>query len=291
MQLSTLAFMTFLPSLSAEELHRYHQVVIRAVSVRSHLDLLAWLQGDMQQYLPHDILIASWGNFDQRKLQHDVISPLAGVRSNDADTCSITPLMCDLYSRWTQFGKKAFTLQVHETGFLLDDACLKNAVGSALNKMRSAIVHGIIDERGLNNCLYVGFSTQAVYGAKAHGAMSVVLPYIDTALRQVEHLPHQSRQAKRNRRSGDLAGDLAGDSNKAAGLPGKLAKSFGLTDRESEVLHWVALGKTNPEIAIILDISAFTVKNHMQRMFRKLNVSNRAQAVSKYQPSATHDQV
>jgi DNA-binding CsgD family transcriptional regulator len=29
-----------------------------------------------------------------------------------------------------------------------------------------------------------------------------------------------------------------------------------------------------------LDISAFTVKNHVQRVFKKLNVSNRAQAVS-----------
>lgn len=279
--------MTFLPTLSADELHHYHQVVTRAVSVRSHLDLLAWLQGDMQQYLPHDILIASWGDFGQRKLQHDVISPLADVRSNDADTSAITPLMCDLYFRWTAFGKKPFTLHVQEAGFLLDDTCVNNALGSALHKMRSAIVHGIIDERGLNSCLYVGYSEQEVDDTTAHGAMSVVLPYIDTALRQVEHLPHQSRHAKRDRR----AGDLAGASDKVAGQPGALAASFNLTDRESEVLHWVALGKTNPEIAMILDISAFTVKNHMQRVFRKLDVSNRAQAVSKYQPTALHVQV
>ena len=34
---------------------------------------------------------------------------------------------------------------------------------------------------------------------------------------------------------------------------------------------------------MILDISTFTVKNHLQRVFRSLNVSNRAQAVSKLQ--------
>jgi len=270
--------MTFLPSLSADELHRYHQVVTRAVSVRSHLDLLAWLQGDMQQYLPHDILIASWGDFDRGNVQHDVISTMAGVRSNDADTGSITPLMCRLYARWTEFGKKAFTLHAHETGFLLDDACLKNAVGDALHKMHSAIVHGIIDERGLKNCLYVGFSAKAVYDSTTHGAMSVVLPYVDTALRQVTHLPHQNHQT---------ANPIHPSTEVATPTP----DAFNLTGRESQVLHWVALGKTNPEIAMILDISAFTVKNHMQRVFRKLDVSNRAQAVSKYRPSAINVQV
>ena len=55
-----------------------------------------------------------------------------------------------------------------------------------------------------------------------------------------------------------------------------------MSERELEIMHWVALGKTNPEIGSILDISAFTVKNHMQRMFKKLNVTNRAQAVAKY---------
>lgn len=54
-----------------------------------------------------------------------------------------------------------------------------------------------------------------------------------------------------------------------------------LTDRQLEILHWVKLGKTNFEIAQILDISALTVKNHLQKMFKKLNVHNRAQAVAK----------
>ena len=72
---------------------------------------------------------------------------------------------------------------------------------------------------------------------------------------------------------------------------GILAAELRLTQRQAEVLHWVARGKTNPEIAMILDISAFTVKNHMQRVFKKLDVSNRAQAVSKYRPSSGNVQV
>jgi transcriptional regulator EpsA len=54
-----------------------------------------------------------------------------------------------------------------------------------------------------------------------------------------------------------------------------------ITERQLEILHWVKLGKTNFEIAQILDISALTVKNHLQKMFKKLNVHNRAQAVAK----------
>jgi DNA-binding CsgD family transcriptional regulator len=60
-------------------------------------------------------------------------------------------------------------------------------------------------------------------------------------------------------------------------------KPHDLSDRESEVLCWVALGKTNPEIGSILSISEFTVKNHMQNVFKKLDVSSRAQAVSKFE--------
>jgi DNA-binding CsgD family transcriptional regulator len=54
-----------------------------------------------------------------------------------------------------------------------------------------------------------------------------------------------------------------------------------LTDREVEIVEWVAMGKTNSEIGSILGLSLFTVKNHLQRIFKKMNVSNRAQAVAK----------
>ena len=54
-----------------------------------------------------------------------------------------------------------------------------------------------------------------------------------------------------------------------------------LSDREHEIMHWVGLGKTNHEIGLILGISQFTVKNHLQRIFRKIDVRNRAQAVTR----------
>lgn len=51
-----------------------------------------------------------------------------------------------------------------------------------------------------------------------------------------------------------------------------------LTKREKEVLVQVASGMSNKEIAINLDISERTVKNHISNIFKKINVSDRTQA-------------
>lgn len=52
-----------------------------------------------------------------------------------------------------------------------------------------------------------------------------------------------------------------------------------LSQRETEVLHWVREGKTNHEIAIILGLSLYTVKDHLKSIYRKLGVDNRTSAV------------
>ena len=51
-----------------------------------------------------------------------------------------------------------------------------------------------------------------------------------------------------------------------------------LTDREREILAYIARGETNTEIAEQLTISLKTVRNHVSSIFNKLQVSNRAQA-------------
>ncbi len=52
-----------------------------------------------------------------------------------------------------------------------------------------------------------------------------------------------------------------------------------LTDREIEVLNWVANGLSNKEIAQKLAIAERTVKNHISNIFQKLQVNDRTQAV------------
>jgi DNA-binding NarL/FixJ family response regulator len=52
-----------------------------------------------------------------------------------------------------------------------------------------------------------------------------------------------------------------------------------LTDREIEVLQLIAQGMSNQEIAQKLYLSEKTVKNHLTNIFRKINVTDRTQAV------------
>lgn len=54
-----------------------------------------------------------------------------------------------------------------------------------------------------------------------------------------------------------------------------------LTERQMEIMRWVRMGKTNHEISSIMDISPFTVKNHIQTIYKKMSVHNRAQAVAR----------
>lgn len=58
-------------------------------------------------------------------------------------------------------------------------------------------------------------------------------------------------------------------------------KQFGLTDREAEVLGWVAQGKSNEDTATILKVCSQTVKKHLERIYAALNVTNRTEAALK----------
>ena len=57
-------------------------------------------------------------------------------------------------------------------------------------------------------------------------------------------------------------------------------KSMGLTERETAVLTWVAEGKSNRDVGIILGIKSATVKKHLEHIFRKIGVETRTAAVA-----------
>lgn len=60
----------------------------------------------------------------------------------------------------------------------------------------------------------------------------------------------------------------------------RLAEAFGLTLREAEVLLWITHGKSNKEIAEILEMSPRTVNKHLEQIFNKLGVENRTAAAT-----------
>ncbi|MCD8520666.1 MAG: response regulator transcription factor [Saccharospirillaceae bacterium] len=59
-----------------------------------------------------------------------------------------------------------------------------------------------------------------------------------------------------------------------------LRQQFALTERESEVLLWLARGKSNQDIGQILTMSPRTVNKHLEQIFRKLGVENRTSAAA-----------
>lgn len=93
--------------------------------------------------------------------------------------------------------------------------------------------------------------------------MKTLLPYVDDAIQRIEP-------------EGTCPG-VAGAKDKAEAAPPTSA----LTSREKEVLHWTAQGKGCWETGLIVGCSERTVKFHLQNIYRKLNVVNRAQAVAR----------
>lgn len=228
------------------------------VGVRRHRDLLEWLQGDCQKCLPHDILIAAWGNFDEGAVQHDLVSRLPAVRSCAPGTEMLPFLLARFHQSWVDGGRVPCDIEFREFSHFLGNANLPGTFSHSLAMMRSASLHGLTDRRGKNECLYVFLSASTQPNRSPEkGLLSMLLPTIDFAFRQVLQL-----------------------SPGPALLKAAVEDSRVLSERETEIMAWVAMGKTNLEIGRILNISGFTVKNHMQKIFQKLNVLNRAQAVS-----------
>ena len=67
--------MGFFPPFTDDHLQRYFRIIQEGTAVRRHFDLLKWLQGEVQHYLPHEILLAAWGDFGSNNVRYDIISP------------------------------------------------------------------------------------------------------------------------------------------------------------------------------------------------------------------------
>jgi transcriptional regulator EpsA len=263
--------MSLLGHLSIDDLGPMLQVVQRSLGVRSHGDLFHWLQEDLQRFIPHDVVIAAWGDFSMGLICFDVVSPIDGLRTDRFSDRVIEPFANALFSRWLACGNTPFTIN-SSSGFDFQPF-EDQATVTGLHRMQGGVVHGIKDRRGRHDCIYILLGSTDLADGKARDSLRFMLPYIDAAFRQVPPLPEQyfdiGRPTVVNQR---LPSDQDFDTQLPVG---------GLSGREMEIMEWVRMGKTNHEIGIILDISAFTVKNHMQRIFKKLDVMNRAQAVSK----------
>lgn len=236
---------------------RFLRVVCESLLIKRHYELYTWLTGELQEFLPHEILIGVWGDFARWDVKFDVVSALPGVRTTELANCSIDDVVRDAYAQWRDAGRKPLFLRAD--GAQAECAC---AIHSALRGMRSALVHGIRDERAGCESLYITLSSEAL--RKGNGRerfdplLESLVAHIDLACRRVAALPVCNR------------------------LPQRASAALELSSRERQILERMCRGNTNVDIAAALEISPFTVKNHVQRIFRKIGVSNRTQAAAKY---------
>lgn len=241
--------------------------VRESLHVSTHLQLMLWLQGDFQRSLPHRIFIAAWGDFSRGMVKHDVVSAIPALRTHHIADDDIGHFTGHMFQRWIDHGAAPFGAS-YETLTLGPGSAVRAGLED-FSAMRSALVHGIRDARGRHDCIYIFLNSDPLVPPQALDHLSMMLPFIDAAVRKVEHLPSQN------------FGDAAPQEAEAVAAPDSIpASEFQLSSRELEIMGWVRMGKTNHEVGRILNISTYTVKNHLQRIFRKLNVTNRAQAVA-----------
>ena len=206
-------------------------------------------------------------NFGAWNLKLDLVSGLPGVRTAALAACPLEPLLREVYGRWVDGGRNPLFLKAGETR-AGRNAC-PCSVHTALRGMRSLLVHGVADRRSAQESVFIAFTSGCfAKGRSLAGFLSGLEPLlaqIDTAFRKVT--PYPLREA----RSG------AGHAN-----------VLDLSAREIEVLEAICRGKTNLDIATALAISPFTVKNHVQRIFRKIGVKNRTQAAARYAEALLH---
>lgn len=274
--------MSFLSRLSETDRTRCFDVLTEVAQIHSHLDLLNWLRGSLQYFLPHDILLASWGDFQRGEIDYDVVSPLKGVRTASANAAGVATRMRDLHAHWSASGRQPFVTPADRLQGLFAQPTAHDPLRSVTPPVHTALVHGLNDRRGGQDSLYVVLSRQHISERDSALTIDALLPHIDAAMRRVPNLQPT-----------DAAGSTGARTTLHAppqisvprGTSHFAVLETGMTGRELQIMQWVEMGKTNQEIGDILDISAYTVKNHLQRIFKKLDVYNRAQAVSRFKDS------
>lgn len=142
----------------AENSRPYLDLMAQGAAIRRHVELRDWLQGGVQQYVPHEILITGWGNFDEGCIQHDIVSLLPGVRSYAVGTACLPFLLGRMHDRWAAGGRVPCRMSFTEFRYLLGSSSFPDLFCESLLHMKSALVHGIADARSKSDCVYVFLS-------------------------------------------------------------------------------------------------------------------------------------
>jgi transcriptional regulator EpsA len=245
--------------LNEEQRIVFMEVIAESLRISQRSHLFNWLQGGFQYLLGHEVMICGIKISDSDAYEYefftssryfndiqfnDVVKPESGIVSQVLKIWKRTALPL--------FVNNLIQPSNHNTYSVIniDEAALKQS------ELLNLIAYGFGDYHSKIST-FVVFGRLSKQPNASHALiLELLMPHLHCALIRVAS----------NR------GNAVTSANK---IPQKI------TGRESEILQWVHMGKTNWEISSILDISPLTVKNHVQNILRKLDVQNRGQAAIK----------
>jgi transcriptional regulator EpsA len=226
-----------------------------ALRVRTRAQFFAWTQGLLQSLIPHRALVCALRRGSSRAFAFDGFSTVVGDAAQFGEVLvRETPLASVLTESWRQHRHQPVLCGINDFSQLATNATVRELRRLGVTDL---LVHGNHDADGEVQSMCVFACQSGAIGSRELYLVQLIAPSLHAAWMRT-----QSRVAAEDMR-------LAASGNGT------------LTERERGILRWVYLGKSNGEIGAILNISALTVKNHMQKILRKLNVVNRAQAVGK----------
>ncbi len=238
--------MSYSMSLHGDELERLLFALETSVKVSKRFQFFLWAQGALQCFLPHETLICCAGDPGAPRTVCEVFSrAMIGEGFERLVHDQQGGVVAALLRAWRDNGQQPLSI-----------ADPVHAVGLPGEHLRPHLLcHGVTEtQREQPSSFFVFLGMPQAPSRRETYLVELLMPNLHMALRR---MCDSEAEAAR-----DSAGEAL------------------LSERELQVLAWARDGKTNYEIGQILDISPLTVKNHVQRILRKLNVSNRAQAVA-----------
>jgi transcriptional regulator EpsA len=226
-----------------------------SLRVHTRAQLFSWVQGALHSLIPHEVLMCGLQEGRQSPMRVDSFStaPVDAEKLKETFQQDVS-LVPQLIKLWEENRCRAIVSEIERGPFASGAfARMLTALGSS-----TVLAHGTHDANGDMVSLFVFAGPPGALGAKQGYLADLIVPYVHAAW-------------VRSQVTWPL--DRAGAA--------KPVKTGLLTPREQQILQWIYHGKSNIEIGMILEISPLTVKNHVQKTLRKLNVLNRTQAVGR----------
>lgn len=231
------------------------------LEVRRRYQFFVWLQGSLQVLLPHQLAVCGAYSRTRHELQFEAFNSVpvdAQLLTGFAD--GRNALLGHLQALWLRARCKPVTVSLDD-----DLAGAHSPAGELLRQtgFRELMVHGASRPQRPNEIetFFVLASQTTPYTPRHRLCLELMLPHMHTTWQRVQVIERELRELPPPQ-------------------PARQGAGSQITDRERQILSWLREGRSNPQIGETLGISALTVKNHVQKILRKLGAANRAQAVA-----------